>query len=1056
MKYFNVLIVIVLLINIEVFSQCPNLPDEFPTDQQNLDIVNLEIAKCFAPTIRHIAELDEDNSAGGRADLITAVNYDGDWDATNNWENLANYISGNPNTHDELDPKVYYSVVWTDVAWVITYGFYHPRDWSLDTGACCSSEGIISGDNHENDFEGTILVVSRIDKSPGITKNQVIGGFTISHHDLLRYTSINVVPGVFIDNRTHAVELNLDLNACIESDGDINCDNCISYNTDHIVYTLNTDDNPFVNADTSVNHGDFLTGTGEYELDNIFGNNSESLWAKKDEALVFNGDKFASSGNSDCTQYGGDASAPWGWEQLKYSNAEVKELICQSFFDVQYSTTCIMATEPLIIHNPYVEPECSLLFSNSIVIDSYVEYNSYYAAFEGITIMPGGSLSIKNSTLKFTESGFIDVRVGGQLIIDNSTLTNCSGTNWQGIRAFADNLLSSNGVLEIKNSSKIENAIIGLSLGNQWTYNTVSAIIENTNFEGNLTGIIIPFGKTDATINSCYFQNETNIELNASYGLRIENSEFNDFDPSTLTNGIIAINSSFTYEENNLMRNQILGIAANGTFPLAGGMLIGSESTNANHFRNNHFSIWGSGVDRPLGIAMENNLFYGTTSEGIYTVGVNKLSAVNNSFDGVYNNGVYSANLGDEFNTINCNEFNNSFQNSIYYYGNNSNSVFLGNQFIAPITGNDVAVDSHHLSNFIGLLENPAENCFSSNSNDIIEILAGIDNFSYFYYDPGPDCQEPDNTSAFNKLASSEFPDNCTSIGIFGFIDPDGDGYLGIHPDTIYDPNDACIKCIKDSINLWITHVIFSGGDDPTTVPFDGDPVPTENIFINERILDQWINFGLFVALETDNFSLAEEILTPLLKWRWQSKFFGVKMLKRDYTDASQFLNGMSENNLNEIYFKDIQELNLILYTDPGHGEANITEADLDHLKMIATSNYPVKGYALSLYYQLTGVHLILEQTNINPRNSKSDLKKENLSTNFNVFPNPAGLLLRFDNALFNLKEIFIYDIQGNLVKTLNVYERNSIDISDLSSGLYFLLGVDKESNKFPTKFMKN
>jgi len=165
---------------------------------------------------------DDEHALDGISDLILAVNYDGDWNTTNNWENLEDFEDvANMSSIDALDPKVYYSVVWTDRAWVITYGFYHPRDWSLHTGLCCDNPTIglpwipETGDNHENDFEGVILFVSRISTSNGIEPFEVFGAASIAHSELKTY-SISNLPEVFVDNRSHAVELNLEGLDCID------------------------------------------------------------------------------------------------------------------------------------------------------------------------------------------------------------------------------------------------------------------------------------------------------------------------------------------------------------------------------------------------------------------------------------------------------------------------------------------------------------------------------------------------------------------------------------------------------------------------------------------------------------------------------------------------------------------------------------------------------------------------------------------------------------------------------------------------------------------------
>lgn len=98
-----------------------------------------EVAVHYAPVIDQAVNLLL--SAGGRGDFITAVDYDGDWAASNNWEHL---LSGN------LGAVVYYSVQETDTHWFVGYCFYHPRD-----------DAEIWLDRHENDLEGVMLAVPK-------------------------------------------------------------------------------------------------------------------------------------------------------------------------------------------------------------------------------------------------------------------------------------------------------------------------------------------------------------------------------------------------------------------------------------------------------------------------------------------------------------------------------------------------------------------------------------------------------------------------------------------------------------------------------------------------------------------------------------------------------------------------------------------------------------------------------------------------------------------------------------------------------------------------------
>ncbi len=88
------------------------------------------------------------HSLGGAADFITAFDFDGDDDPSNNWEN-----AGDPRF--PLAAHAYFAVVETASHWFITYTFFHPRDWS----------STFFETEHENDAEGVMLAVQR-DGSP--------------------------------------------------------------------------------------------------------------------------------------------------------------------------------------------------------------------------------------------------------------------------------------------------------------------------------------------------------------------------------------------------------------------------------------------------------------------------------------------------------------------------------------------------------------------------------------------------------------------------------------------------------------------------------------------------------------------------------------------------------------------------------------------------------------------------------------------------------------------------------------------------------------------------
>lgn len=129
-----------------------------PTDAQ--------LAARWAPV--HFQDTD---STDYDADYLTSVNFDGDWNAKNNWESQDDDVS-------KLKGTVYYSVTETATHWFLVYGFFHPRDWSdvpLDVLT------------HENDMEGVLLTVRKNDSTFGALEAMV----TVAHSEFLSY----VAPG---------------------------------------------------------------------------------------------------------------------------------------------------------------------------------------------------------------------------------------------------------------------------------------------------------------------------------------------------------------------------------------------------------------------------------------------------------------------------------------------------------------------------------------------------------------------------------------------------------------------------------------------------------------------------------------------------------------------------------------------------------------------------------------------------------------------------------------------------------------------------------------------
>jgi hypothetical protein len=102
------------------------------------------IAERYAPFIYHATD-----RRGGRQDVISNNDFDGDLVGNNNWDNFQKF---------QLKPTVYYAVLETETHYFISYHLFHPRDWNHFT--------FWLNDTHENDGENFQVVVRKSDSRP--------------------------------------------------------------------------------------------------------------------------------------------------------------------------------------------------------------------------------------------------------------------------------------------------------------------------------------------------------------------------------------------------------------------------------------------------------------------------------------------------------------------------------------------------------------------------------------------------------------------------------------------------------------------------------------------------------------------------------------------------------------------------------------------------------------------------------------------------------------------------------------------------------------------------
>lgn len=102
-----------------------------------------------------------------QSDALRRFDYDGDWDGSNNWDNLADGSS---------QAYVYYAVIESETHWFLIYNFFHVRDYS---------DNCIVGTCHENDNEGVIMTVRKGEGEFG----RIEAMETLAHNNVYSYSN---------------------------------------------------------------------------------------------------------------------------------------------------------------------------------------------------------------------------------------------------------------------------------------------------------------------------------------------------------------------------------------------------------------------------------------------------------------------------------------------------------------------------------------------------------------------------------------------------------------------------------------------------------------------------------------------------------------------------------------------------------------------------------------------------------------------------------------------------------------------------------------------------
>ncbi|AXT52230.1 hypothetical protein D1818_15800 [Aquimarina sp. BL5] len=284
--------ILVFLVLTTIFCGCESNEDVYLFDEKLTESKSssfyLDLAYQHAPV--HYQDVDRTGSHGlsGKADYITRYDFDGDLNAKNNWDNIAN-------SSRKGNAVGYYSVVETSTHYFITYAFFHPRDWT-------DIWFLYRLDEHENDLEGVLTIV----KKDNSTYGKAIGIVTVFHSDFYSYKASNSgltngnedIDGTLTTQNHNGVN-RFKTSAEAKGHGIKAHAKQQPGGSDYVVY--------FPSKTTSEYPSDIYDRNVKYKLVNIFENGG--MWDQR-----FNTDLFSNAKSFQKSYGNGSANAPWNWD----------------------------------------------------------------------------------------------------------------------------------------------------------------------------------------------------------------------------------------------------------------------------------------------------------------------------------------------------------------------------------------------------------------------------------------------------------------------------------------------------------------------------------------------------------------------------------------------------------------------------------------------------------------------------------------------------------------------------------------------------------------------
>jgi len=646
----------------------------------------------------------------------------------------------------------------------------------------------------------------------------------------------------------------------------------------------------------------------------------------------------------------------------------------------------------------------------------------------------------------------IVVERNARLIVDGGTLQPaCGAPDWAGINVWGNTAkeqpaspyaaltdATQCGFVVVKNNSRIEqarNAISTTAPGVSWPaaadhYGGL-VVCENSDFVNCRRGAeFMRYPDPSANLGfvnkskftNCRFEEETSLLSGSSEGVTIWDTDGIRFEQCRFFNmdndGIVTYDAGVTVVNDNQFVSNRRGVLNTATYPFAYFVQIGEYGSTPNYFEGNQIHVDAFASNKQGGIRVYNNQFFGGNT-GVWLEGPTDFRVNDNSFDGqslgvvAYSTGVQNLFLQ---NYVNCNDFKDEY--GVVFAGENRRTQFLTNNFSNSDT--DVYVSEGNEAGAIrssqGAFNKPAANCFTSPTQNADIFTDGSTLSFRYYYRLESACDENPNT-----------PGNYTKSSANGFIGLCDQGEGGFETPPTKD--DLIAK------RQQVATLTAQSQASPNDVGIE------QSLLAAQGEKEAILKYLIGAALNSNNHTGAEQLLAEENTPAANQALYGLKLNRGAYTDAQVLLNAMPSATQDDIWFKQVQEVNLSRMQ--AGADYALSEAQKSLLNTVANSGSPVRGYAQGLLTLMTGQRFEREIP-VSSRSKRGvEIPAAAKDALMSITPNPARgrFTVAFRQPVMEGTQIRVADFYGRIVYQQGIGNRAAVEVdaAQFSDGIYIV-----------------